>query len=88
MGKSKVNLVDGCLQAMLLLLVAITPHIEFTNAIEDFHQGQACFKPSAYGEFLASLKGKLVTKPLNLHMKKKHHVSGATAQRSLQELLW
>jgi hypothetical protein len=50
-GKSKVNLVDGCLQAMLLLLVAITPDIEFTHAIEDFHQGQACFKPSASGNF-------------------------------------
>jgi len=36
-----VNLVDGCLQAMLLLLVAITPDIEFTHAIEDFHQGIA-----------------------------------------------
>ena len=53
-----MNLVDGCLQAMLLLLVAITPDIEFTHAIEDFHQGQACFKPSAL-EISSLFKGKI-----------------------------
>ena len=36
-----VNLVDGCLQAMLLLLVAITPVDPGSNATEDFHQGIA-----------------------------------------------
>ena len=37
-----VNLVDGCLQAMLLLLVAITPvDPGSASATEDFHQGIA-----------------------------------------------
>lgn len=37
-----VNLVDGCLQAMLLLVVAITPvDPGSTNATDDFHQGIA-----------------------------------------------
>ena len=47
-GISKVNLADGCLQSMLLLLVAITPAMgtASANSKEDFHEGQTCSNPS------------------------------------------
>lgn len=42
-GKPKVNFVDGCLQSMLLLIVAITPTMGpgSATAIENFHEGQS-----------------------------------------------